>query len=142
MVLKIELADNEVTKPVYGSEGAACFDIASNENVNIDPGQTLVVNTGLKMEVPKGYEVVIRPRSGMSAKSGIRVANSPGTIDSDYRGWVGVILHNTGEEKVIIRKGDRIAQAKLQKAEQVQFIYGRIDTLTERGAGGFGSTGN
>lgn len=141
MILRLERKDDTVNMPKYHSKGAACFDIEAYENVEIPPGKTVIIDTGLKMEIPEGYEVEIRPRSGMSLKTMLRIPNSPGTIDSDYRGWVGVIMENIGINNIVILKGERIAQAKFQKADQVQMVFVSNVMKTSRGEGGFGSSG-
>lgn len=128
--------------PQYETDGSAGMDIRSNvDNWIIYPGETCIVKTGLYVAVPCGYELQIRPRSGLSLKSGIRVANSPGTIDSDYRGEIGVLLWNTGEDAFEVKLGDRIAQMVLCPVYIMEFE--EVESLDEtvRGAGGFGSTG-
>ncbi len=129
--------------PCYESSGAAGADIRArlDEPLVIHPMRTALVPTGLRMEIPAGYECQVRPRSGLAAKSGVTVLNSPGTIDSDYRGEIKVILINLGQEAVTIQNGDRIAQ--LVFAPAVQVPMEEISELSEtgRGSGGFGSTG-
>jgi dUTP pyrophosphatase len=142
MVLRMQRLNDEVQLPTYGSEDAACFDLRANEDVSIEPGDTVIVKTGLIFEVPVGHEAVIRPRSGISFKTNLRVANSPGTIDSDYRGEIGILLDNIGQETLMVAKGDRIAQCKLQKAEQCHLLFVENLTSTKRGELGFGSTGH
>ena len=112
-----------------------------SEPVVIKPFKRAVIPTGLSFSIPKGYEVQIRPRSGLAAKNGITVLNTPGTIDSDYRGEIKVILINLGDEDFTVNNGDRIAQMVVQKVKQASFEV--VDNLdeTERGSGGFGSTG-
>ncbi len=136
----VKLNDKAVV-PVYGTSGAAGFDFYSVDDVTVEAGQTVIVKTGLAMAICPGFEIQVRPRSGMSAKTKIRVANSPGTIDSDYRGEIGIIIDNTGEEPYEVKVGDRIAQGVLAIVPQASFIV--VDSLdeTERGAGGYGSTG-
>ena len=148
--------------PKYATDGAAALDIMADfsdlqtligiplpeyhENsdntvsATIFPGKRALVNTKLFVEVPVGYELQIRPRSGLALKHGIMVVNSPGTIDSDYRGEVGVILMNMGSEPFTIKQGDRIAQAVLSKCEKIEWNTGEL-SKTERGEGGFGSSG-
>lgn len=109
--------------------------------VVIPPGETRVISAGFKMELPSGYEMQIRPRSGNSAKTKLRIANSPGTIDSDFRGNVGVIIDNIGEYPIIIFHGDRIAQGVIQKVPKVNITQVNDLSETERGENGFGSTG-
>lgn len=131
--------------PAYQSDEAAGLDLAAavgaKETVVIAPGGRALIPTGLTLELPPGYEGQVRPRSGLALKHGVTVLNSPGTIDSDYRGEVKVILINLGQEPVTIRRGDRIAQ--LVVAPVVQAEWQEVDALdpTARGAGGFGSTG-
>lgn len=141
MIIRLERTRDNAMKPTYGSKGAACFDLAIVEGVIIKPGETIAIPTGFKMEVPEGWEVQIRPRSGISLKTALRITNSPGTIDSDYRGEVGIIVQNTGDDPIYLQEGQRIAQGKLARAEQVQFTWVQNVMDTERGEGGFGSTG-
>lgn len=127
--------------PQYQTSQSAGFDLHSIEDVMLLPGERKLISTGLSFEIPQGYEIQIRPRSGLAYKHGISVLNSPGTIDSDYRGEIKVLLINYSDEEFEIKLGDRIAQAIIQKVIQAQFI--EVDSLnnTERGDGGFGSTG-
>ncbi|KLE34021.1 dUTP diphosphatase [Aurantiacibacter luteus] len=127
--------------PVYATHGAAGMDVVSAEAVTIRPGARHAVATGFAMAIPDGYEVQVRPRSGLALKHGITVPNTPGTIDSDYRGELKVILINHGEEPFAIERGDRVAQLVL--APVTRAAWQEVDELadTERGAGGFGSTG-
>ena len=129
--------------PHYASKGAAGMDIeaAINDLVTLKPQERKAIPTGLMMAIPSGYEVQIRPRSGLAFKQGLTVANAPGTIDNDYRGEVKVILINLGEEDVTITRGMRIAQMIVAPVTRGEFILS--DTLedTDRGSGGFGSTG-
>jgi dUTP pyrophosphatase len=130
--------------PEYQTEGSSGADLRSSEETVILPGQTAIVGTGIRMEIPGGWEVQIRPRSGLAAKHSVTVLNAPGTVDSDYRGEVKVILHNAGKEPFHIRRGDRIAQMVIAKADQAWFdAVDREEELdgTARGSGGFGSTG-
>jgi len=127
--------------PAYETSGSAGMDIASAESCNIRPGRRALVSSGFAIAIPEGYEVQVRPRSGLALKHGISVLNTPGTIDSDYRGEVKVILANLGDEDFPIKKGDRIAQivvAPVQRATMVEVT--ELDD-TARGSGGFGSTG-
>lgn len=139
--------------PKYQTEGAAGFDFHAVEDVEIYPGETALVKTGLAFEIPAGFEIQVRPRSGNSLKTRIRIANSPGTIDSDYRGEVGIIVDNLtkgsmpvlrGLEKagvVEIKKGDRIAQGVLVPVFTAFFVEKEEElNETQRGSGGFGST--
>ena len=127
--------------PAYATAGAAGMDVVSAESVTIAPGARHAVATGLALAIPEGYEVQVRPRSGLALKHGITVPNTPGTIDSDYRGELKVILINHGAEPFVIARGDRVAQLVL--APVVQAAWDEVAELdaTERGAGGFGSTG-
>jgi dUTP pyrophosphatase len=127
--------------PAYATAGAAGMDVVSAESVTIAPGARHAVATGLALAIPEGYEIQVRPRSGLALKHGITVPNTPGTIDSDYRGELKVILINLGPEPFVIARGDRVAQLVL--APVVQAAWAEVDELdaTERGAGGFGSTG-
>jgi dUTP pyrophosphatase len=127
--------------PAYATTGAAGMDVVAAEGVVIAPGARHAVATGLAVAVPQGYEIQVRPRSGLALKHGITVPNTPGTIDSDYRGELKVILINLGGEPFTIARGDRVAQLVL--APVVQAAWDEVAELdaTERGAGGFGSTG-
>ena len=128
------------TENSAGMDLRACFSNGENGEI-IERGERLLIKTGIFLEVPKGYEVQIRPRSGLAFKFGVTVVNSPGTIDADYRGEIGVILINHGEVPFIVNHGDRIAQMVLAKHEQAE--WEEVDSLeeTKRGEGGFGSTG-
>ena len=127
--------------PAYATAGAAGMDVVSAEDVTIAPGARHPVATGLAMAIPQGYEIQVRPRSGLAFKHGITVPNTPGTIDSDYRGELKVLLINHGTEPFPIARGDRVAQLVL--APVVQAAWTEVHELdaTERGEGGFGSTG-
>ena len=130
-----------LSMPVYATSGAAGMDICAAESLTLRAGKRHAVATGFAFAIPDGYEVQVRPRSGLALKHGITCLNAPGTIDSDYRGEVKVILANLGDEDFVINTGDRIAQ--LVVAPVTQGIMIEVDTLddTERGIGGFGSTG-
>lgn len=127
--------------PAYATSGAAGMDVVSAEDVTLAPGARHAVATGLSMAIPHGYEIQVRPRSGLALKHGISVPNTPGTIDSDYRGELKVILINHGADPFAIRRGDRVAQLVL--APVVQGAWLEVSELDEtaRGEGGFGSTG-
>ena len=127
--------------PKYETHASAGCDVRSTLNVALLPGQRLAVGTGLFVEIPKGYEIQVRPRSGLAYKQGLTVLNSPGTIDSDYRGEIGVILINHGSAPVKLDKGERIGQLVLNKVEQIEWEENLELQETERGEGGFGSTG-
>ena len=127
--------------PEYATDGAAGMDVVSAEDVTIKPGERHAVSTGLAMAIPPGYEIQVRPRSGLALKHGITVPNTPGTIDSDYRGELKAILINHGTEPFAIHRGDRVAQLVLAPVTRAE--WEEVDELddTARGAGGFGSTG-
>ena len=127
--------------PMYETIGSAGCDVRSNHSATINPGDKLLVKTGLYVEIPIGYEIQVRPRSGLSFSKGITVLNSPGTIDADYRGEIGVILINHGHEQVYLEAGERIGQLVLNKVEQIEWEPVLALAATPRGAGGFGSTG-
>lgn len=138
-------ADQSVALPSYETEGAAGADVRANfpdgGAIDLAPGARALIPTGLRIAIPAGYEVQMRPRSGLALKQGITLVNAPGTIDADYRGPLGVILINHGADTVTIRHGDRIAQMVV--APVIQAMFNPVETLpdTERGTGGFGSTG-
>lgn len=128
--------------PAYATSGAAGMDVCSAEDAfRIHPGEVDAVATGLAVETPEGYELQVRPRSGLAARYGVTVLNTPGTIDSDYRGEIRVILINHGQQAFMIHRGDRIAQLVLAPVVQAEVV--EVDELdeTERGEGGFGSSG-
>ena len=127
--------------PVYSTPGSAGMDVVAAEDVDLAPGQRHAVATGFKVAIPEGYEIQVRPRSGLALKHGISVPNTPGTIDSDYRGELKIIVINLGQEVFPIRRGERIAQ--IVPAAVTQAGWDEVEELdeTHRGAGGFGSTG-
>ena len=127
--------------PAYATGGAAGMDVVSAEDVTLAPGARHAVATGLALAIPPGYEIQVRPRSGLALKHGITVPNTPGTIDSDYRGELKVILVNHGDEPFAIARGDRVAQLVL--APVTRAAWSEVAELdeTQRGEGGFGSTG-
>jgi dUTP pyrophosphatase len=127
--------------PAYATDGAAGLDVVAAEDLTLAPGQRHAVATGFAIAIPEGFEVQVRPRSGLALKHGVTCLNSPGTIDHDYRGEVKVILANLGSEPFAVRRGERIAQ--LVPAPVLRAAFREVETLgeTERGAGGFGSTG-
>jgi len=139
---------NKSTNPIptYATEGSAGMDLRASlkefESIIIRPGERKLISTGISIQLPKGYEAQIRPRSGLALKNGITVLNSPGTVDMDFTGTVGVILMNQSIDNFIVNNGDRIAQMVISKYEKANFIV--VDELkeTERGDGGFGHTGN
>jgi dUTP pyrophosphatase len=127
--------------PTYATNGAAGLDVLAAEDVTLAPGQRHAVSTGFAIAIPAGFEVQVRPRSGLALKHGITCLNTPGTIDEDYRGEVKVILANLGSEPFEVRRGERIAQ--LVPAPVVKATFREVEALseTDRGTGGFGSTG-
>ena len=141
--VKVNYPDARI--PTYATEGSAGLDLYAVEDVVLHSNTPTLVKTGISIAVPKGYEAQVRPRSGLALK-GIMVVNSPGTIDSDYRGEIGVILMLINGANALgfyeIKKGDRIAQLVINKIPKVAIIYTECLTETERGIGGFGSTGN
>jgi dUTP pyrophosphatase len=129
--------------PHYSTPISAGMDLRANidESIRLKPLERTIVKTGIFMELPIGYEAQVRPRSGLAFKKGITVLNSPGTIDADYRGEVGVILVNLSSEEFVIEDGERIAQMVIAKHEQANWVEVEILDASQRGAGGFGSTG-
>ena len=129
--------------PEYQTSGAAGMDIRAfvPSDIKIKPGEVKLVPTGLYLEIPKGYEIQVRARSGLALKNSIGVANGIGTIDSDYRGELCVILVNFGQNEFVLKNGDRIAQMVLNKYEPIEFVVDEELSSTERGEGGFGSSG-
>lgn len=140
MGVKIQVVGTNV--PTYATAGDAGADLVSAEDVRIPAHQRVLVKTGIKIAIPEGYVGLIHPRSGLALKHGITVLNTPGTIDAGYRGEIGVILLNTGALDFEVKAGDRIAQLVIQKVETAEFEI--VDALidTDRGEGGFGSTGS
>ncbi|MCR4823379.1 MAG: dUTP diphosphatase [Treponema sp.] len=137
------MASQGAVIPQYKTSGAAGADICAllSKDIIIKKGQRAMIPTGLFFAIPQGYEVQVRPRSGLAAKNGVTVLNTPGTIDSDYRGEIKVILINLGEEDFTVKNGDRIAQIVIAPVTRGTFqIVSELDE-TQRGAGGFGSTG-
>jgi dUTP pyrophosphatase len=130
--------------PVYMSEGAAGADVvaAVDEDVVLAPGERALIPAGFALEVPPGYEVQVRPRSGLALRAGVTCLNTPGTIDSDYRGPVGVLLINHGTEPYVVRRGERIAQLVVAPVSRASFAEATMLTASTRGHGGFGSTGS
>ena len=141
--IQIKKLSDSVTIPKYETPGSSGMDIAAHitNNIIINPGEKALVSTGFSIAIPKGYEVQIRPRSGLAAKKNITVLNTPGTIDSDYRGEIKVILINLGKEKFIIENGERIAQMVVCPVIQANLEEVKELSDTHRGSGGFGSTG-
>ena len=143
--LPIEIATEAEAEflPVYSSELAAGADVKARlkEKILLEPGASVLVPTGLRLAIPQGFEIQVRPRSGLALNHQITVLNSPGTIDADYRGEIRVILINHGEAPFVIRRGERIAQMVIAPVVQAALVPAVSLTETGRGAGGFGSTG-
>ena len=139
--VQIKKLDDKAVVPVYQSREASGFDFHAIENVTLKAGERALIATGISMALSFGYELQIRPRSGLAYKHGITVLNAPGTIDSDYRGEVKILLINHGTEDFSVNEGERIAQGVIQEVTQAKFF--EVDELedTDRGASGFGSTG-
>jgi len=137
----VHILDNGTDAPKYATSQSAGCDLTSIEDTTVDPGGTKLVRTGLFIEVPIGFEAQVRPRSGLALKHSVTVLNTPGTVDSDYRGEIGVIMINHGRETFIVHKGDKVAQ--LVFAPVFHAVFEKVEKLNEtvRGAGGFGSTG-
>lgn len=147
-VMRSKESDQRVPLPAYATDGAAGMDVRANfpeeareRGITVQPGGRQLIPTGLIMEIPIGYEMQVRPRSGLALKSGITLANSPGTIDSDYRGELGVILINLGSVPFHVLHGDRIAQLVFAPVTRCEWAEVDGATTTVRGTGGFGSTG-
>ena len=157
MKVYVETLSNDIELPTYANIGDAGMDIRASEDVIILPNETKIIKTGLKVAIPVGYELQVRPRSGLSVNTPLRVANSPGTIDSGYRGEIGIIISNTSltndntylisekgnkQGSYQIKKGDRIAQIVLKKYEVIDFIkIDNIENIEGNRDGGFGSLG-
>ena len=139
----IKRLSKDVTLPKYETEGSSGLDLAANidEQIDIPPGKSAIIPTGLAVAIPKNFEIQIRPRSGLAAKSQISVLNTPGTIDADYRGELKVILINLGNKVFAVEKGLRIAQMVLSPVIKAKFKEVEELESTKRGSGGFGSTG-
>ncbi|WP_375270468.1 dUTP diphosphatase [Sphingomonas sp.] len=127
--------------PAYATAGAAGMDVVAAEDATLDPGARAAIATGFALAIPNGYEVQVRPRSGLALKHGVTCLNTPGTIDCDYRGEVKVILANLGDEPFPVRRGERIAQMVPAPVLRAQLAEVDVLDVTTRGAGGFGSTG-
>ncbi|MDL2327678.1 dUTP diphosphatase [Ruminococcaceae bacterium OttesenSCG-928-A11] len=137
----VNKSDNEL--PKYATPFSSGMDTRAfiSETVNIPPGKRAIIQTGLFVDLPNGYEFQVRPRSGLALKMGVTILNTPGTIDADYRGEIGIVIINLGQDDFVVNSGDRIAQLVLQEVPKVQ--WEETDELSEsnRGSGGFGSTG-
>ena len=142
--MKIKIVNNsQHDSPEYATSQSAGLDLRANltESITLKPLARTLVKTGLFIELPEGHEAQVRPRSGLAYKKGITVLNSPGTIDADYRGEIGVILVNLSQDEFVIENGERVAQLVIAKHEQAQWVEVENLDETDRGAGGFGSTG-
>jgi len=143
----VEKTTENAKIPTKGSDEAACFDVYAAHDAVVSFGKLTIVDLGFKVRVPKGYELVARPRSGLAFKHGITIVNSPGTIDSDYRGPLKIVLSslNKSHSDIMsfkIKAGDRIAQLGLRPIPKYSFVEGKVENDTQRGEGGFGSTGS
>lgn len=141
LAINVEKLVPEATLPKYAHFGDAGMDVCSCEDAIIPARGRRLVKTGLKVALPDGFEMQVRPRSGLAIKHGISVLNTPGTIDSGYRGEVGVILVNHSDEDFEVKTGDRIAQLVVAPFVSVKVVEAAVNDVTERGEGGFGSTG-
>ncbi|MBO6509735.1 MAG: dUTP diphosphatase [Roseibium sp.] len=141
--LKFKILHEAAVIPRYKTSGAAGMDVSAlvEKPVTINPQRRTIIKTGLAVEIPAGFEMQVRPRSGLAAKNGVTVLNAPGTIDSDYRGEIAVILYNAGLEPFVVNNGDRIAQLVLAPVAQMDIDVTEGLSETDRGEGGFGSTG-
>lgn len=141
--VKINKTAEDLLLPRYMSGGSSGMDLyaAVDEDTVIDPGGFRLIPTGIHLQLPAGYEGQVRPRSGLAAKYGVTVLNTPGTIDSDYRGEIKIILINLGREPFVIKRGDRIAQLVISRYERVELVPAECLEDSERGTGGFGHTG-
>jgi len=135
--------NNDLPLPIYATEGSAGMDLFADvtEDVILKPGEIKLIPTGIAIELPPGYEAQIRPRSGLALNHGITLLNSPGTIDSDYRGEIKLILINLGKNDFVVKRGDRIAQMVISKYVRIEWDEVKELNTTKRGAGGFGHTG-
>lgn len=142
--MKIKIVNkSQHYSPEYATPYSAGLDLRANllDPISLKPLSRALIKTGLYIELPKGYEAQIRPRSGLAFKKGITVLNSPGTIDADYRGEIGVILVNLSDKEFIVENGERVAQMIIAKHENAEWIESEFLEKTKRGSGGFGSTG-
>ncbi|MFH0869771.1 MAG: dUTP diphosphatase [archaeon] len=135
--------NEDISVPKYQTEGAIAFDLhaAVKEITTLEPGEFKLIPAGFQMEIPRGFVAEITPRSGLAAKHGISIVNSPGLIDPDYRGEVGIVLINLGKEDFVVKRNERIAQMNIKKVERAEFVEEKDLSKTARGEGGFGSTG-
>ena len=141
-VMRISPARGEpLSLPSYATDGSAGIDLRADANVTLAPGERALVPTGIAVAIPRGFEGQVRPRSGLALREGVTCLNSPGTIDSDYRGEVGVILANLGQRTLTLQRGDRIAQLVIARVERAELVESASLPPTGRGEGGFGHTG-
>ncbi|AGT09928.1 dUTP diphosphatase [Paracoccus aminophilus] len=144
LVMRDEGADPSLPLPEYQTAGASGADLRADlggGEIALAPGEIKLIPTGLRVEIPEGYEMQLRPRSGLALKHGISLPNAPGTIDSDYRGPLGVILINLGRETFLVKHGERIAQAVIAPVTRASYVMAEVLSDSDRAAGGFGSTG-
>lgn len=141
MIVRFKKVHPDAVLPAYAHQGDAGMDVRSVDDVEIAPGSRALVHTGLVMMLPQGYEAQVRPRSGLALRHGVTVLNTPGTIDEGYRGEVGVILANFGDAAFAVKKGDRVAQIVVAPVTRAEVAEAAEIDGTERGGGGFGSTG-
>jgi dUTP pyrophosphatase len=139
--IKRDASARDIPLPSYATDGATGMDLRSLEETQLHPGERAAVRTGIYLEIPRGWEGQVRPRSGLALKHGVTLLNSPGTIDSDYRGEIRVILVNFGQETFSVKKGDRIAQIIFSPCGRAELRETEKISGTERASGGFGSTG-
>lgn len=141
LIVKIQKVSREATLPQYEHEGDSGMDVTSVVSATIKPTESRLIRTGLKIEVPAGYEVQVRPRSGLALRHAVTVLNTPGTIDSSYRGEIGVILVNHGKEDFVVTIGMKVAQLVVQQVVKATIVEESSLSNTTRNTGGFGSTG-
>ena len=142
MRIEIQLLDPDIEIPSYAKPGDAGLDLRSRVDMKLEPGMRALVPTGLAIAIPEGYVGLVHPRSGLAIKNGISMVNTPGTIDSGYRGEIAVILINHDREETFeIKRGDRIAQLVIQQVEIAELVAVQELPMSQRGAGGFGSSG-
>lgn len=139
--VQVVTSSSDATLPEYKTSGSSGFDLCAVKDYTISPGDVKLIGTGLFMAIPDGYELQVRSRSGLALKNRVVVLNSPGTVDADYRGEVGIILANLGPTEFNVLKGDRIAQGVLCPVEKAFFVPVQELPTSKRGSGGFGSTG-
>lgn len=141
MKVKVKRINDKARLPEMAHEGDSGFDLFANETISLKPGERKLVSTGIKIEIPKGFEAQVRPKSGLAINHGISVLNTPGTIDSGYRGEIKVILVNLGEKEFLVEQGKKIAQIIFARVECPELVEVKELKETKRNDGGFGSTG-